>query len=260
MKLLLDLGNSRLKWAWSSAEGLIGAGHATHRNSGLSAALAELLRDSAFPDEVRVANVAGSAAGKLVAEAIFARFGFSPVFARSRDTAYGLRNSYRDPAQLGVDRWLAMCAAWRKCPGPLCVVDVGTAVTMDVITADGTHSGGLIFPGVALMVAALRQETGDLDQFAGPGLLPDMPATCAADRYALGTDTADAIRLGVLRAIAALVTDCLAKPNGTAGAAKLMITGGDGAQLARLIDAPAAYDPDLVLEGLALDPACYSVA
>ncbi len=260
MKLLLDLGNSRLKWAWTSGEGLVGAGYATHRNCGLSAALAELLRNPAVPDEVRVANVAGPAAGKLVADAILARFGFSPVFARSRDTAYGLSNGYREPAQLGVDRWLAMCAAWRKCPGPLCLVDAGTAVTIDVIAADGAHSGGLIFPGANLMVAALRRETGDLDQFAGPGSSSDMRAGCAADRYALGTDTADAIRLGVVRASAALVADCLAKPNSTAGAPQLMITGGDGAQLARLLDAPAAYDPELVLEGLALDPACYSVA
>ena len=259
MRLLLDLGNTRLKWAWSPGEGLVGAGHATHRNHGLPAALTELLRDSAVPDEVRVANVAGPAAGKLVAEAVFARFGFSPVFARSRAAAYGLKNGYREPAQLGVDRWLAMCAAWRKRPGPLCVVDAGTAVTLDVIAADGTHSGGLIFPGVALMVAALRQETGDLDQFAGPGFSPEMPTICAADRDALGTDTADAIRLGVARACVALVADSLARLNSKAGAAQLVITGGDGAQFARLLDAPAAYDPDLVLEGLALDPACYEL-
>ena len=72
---------------------------------------------------------------------------FSPV---RRDSACGLRNGYRDPAQLGVDRWLAMCAAWQQFPGSLCVVDAGTAVTIDVVAADGAHSGGLILPGVCL--------------------------------------------------------------------------------------------------------------
>ena len=259
MKLLLDVGNSRLKWAWLSTDGLVESGHATHRNGGLSAALAELLRNCAVPDEVRVANVAGPAAGALVAEAVAACFGFSAVFARSRDTACGLRNGYRDPAQLGVDRWLAMCAAWRKFPGPLCVVDAGTAVTIDIITADGTHSGGLILPGISLMATALRQDTGDLNRFAGPESV-DMLIARTQDGDSLGADTASAIRLGAMRAIAALIADCFAKLNSADGGAKLMITGGDAAQLARLIDAPAVFDPDLVLGGLALEPACYSVA
>lgn len=256
MKLLLDVGNSRLKWAWLSTDGLVGSGHATHRRDGLSGVLADLLRNCALPDEVRVANVAGPSAAALVAEAVFARFGRSAVFARSRDAAYGLRNGYRDPAQLGVDRWLAMCAAWQKFSGPLCVVDAGTAVTIDVITADGAHSGGLILPGMSLMAAALRQDTGDLDRFAGRESV-DMLTARTQDRYSLGSDTASAIRLGAMRAIAALVADCLEALNAET---RLMMTGGDGAQLARLIDIPAVFDPDLVLEGLALEPACYSAS
>ena len=161
------------------------------------------------------------------------------------------------PGQLGIDRWLAMCAAWQKFSGPLCVVDAGTAVTIDVIAADGAHSGGLILPGIGLMVASLRQETGDLDRVAGPGKLQDMAAIRREHRFALGTDTASAIRLGAVRAIAAVVADCLAMLGGQADEAKLVITGGDGERLAELIGVPAAYRPSLVLEGLALDPACY---
>ena len=179
MKLLLDVGNSRVKWAWSSAEGLVGTGHAGHRSHDLGGALAKALEGAPVPDEVRVANVAGPAASALVAEVVRGQFGISPVFARSRDTAYGIRNGYSDPGQLGVDRWLAMCAAWQKFPGPLCVVDAGTAVTVDIIAADGLHSGGLIVPGAALMVAALRRETGDLERAAGPGDAQDI--LCSAD-------------------------------------------------------------------------------
>lgn len=260
MKLLLDIGNSRLKWAWSSAEGLVRAGCTTHRGRDLSAVLIELLCGSDCPDEVRVANVAGSAAGAMITEAVHARSGLRPVFARSRDKACGIRNGYRDPAQLGVDRWLAMCAAWQMFPGSLCIVDAGTATTIDVIAADGAHSGGLILPGIALMATALRQQTADLDRVAGPALPQDMLIVSAQDRYSLGSDTASAIRLGAVRATAALVADCLANLNGVAEEMKLMITGGDGAQLAGVLDAPAAWYPDLVLEGLAIEPACYAVA
>ena len=259
MKLLLDMGNSRLKWAWSSAEGLVRAGCATHRGRDLSAVLTELLGGSDCPDEVRVANVAGSAAGAMIAEAVHVRFGLGPVFACSPDMACGITNGYRDPSQLGVDRWLAMCAAWQMFPGPLCVVDAGTAVTIDVMAADGIHSGGLILPGIALMATALRQQTGDLNRVAGPALSQGMLIAGAQDRYSLGSDTASAIRLGAVRSIAALVADCLASRNGTGEGMKLMITGGDGAQLAQVLDAPGTWCPNLVLEGLAIEPPCYSV-
>ncbi len=257
MKLLIDLGNSRVKWAWTSAEGLVQSGSATHRNRDLAIVLAELLHSSAPPVEVRVANVAGPAAGGLLAGAVYARFGVKPIFASSRDSAYGLSNGYRDPGQLGVDRWLAMCAAWQKFSGPLCLVDAGTAVTIDAITMEGVHCGGLILPGIGLMGAALRQETGDLDRVGSPELPSDMRATLMSDRGALGTDTASAIQLGAMRALAALVADCLAKLN---DGGKLVLTGGDGALLAELMGAPSAYNPHLVLDGLALDPVCYSVA
>jgi type III pantothenate kinase len=260
MKLLLDVGNSRVKWAWSSAEGLVRTGHAWHRNHDLAVALAQALQGAPAPDEVRVANVAGPAASALVAEVILGKFGIAPVFARSRDTAYGIRNGYSDPGQLGVDRWLAMCAAWQKFSGPMCVVDAGTAVTVDIIAADGLHSGGLIVPGVALMVAVLRRETGDLERAAGPDGEQDLLAAPIEDRYRLGMDTASGIRLGVIRALAAFIADCLARSDAVDVEAKLIITGGDGARLARFIGVPAVSAPNLVLDGLALDPACYTVA
>ncbi|MEZ5562599.1 MAG: type III pantothenate kinase [Gammaproteobacteria bacterium] len=260
MKLLLDVGNTRLKWAWSSAEGLVRTGNALHRGKDFAAALNSALEEGALPDEVRVANVAGPAAGALIAEAVLARCGVSVVFARSRDAAYGLRNGYADPGQLGVDRWLAMSAAWRKFPGPLCVVDAGTAVTVDIVGADGRHSGGLIVPGAALMASALRQQTGDLDRAAGPEPGQEMLAMPVEDRHTFGRDTASGIRLGAVRALTALIADCLVRPGAADMEAKLIISGGDGAWLARLIGARAIYLPDLVLDGLAIDPVCYAVA
>jgi type III pantothenate kinase len=259
MKLLLDVGNSRVKWAWLSAEGLVGQGCALHRNHDLVATLSGSLQAGLIPDEVRVANVAGPAAGAQVAAAVVQRFGITAVFARSRDAANGLRNGYLEPAQLGVDRWLAMCAAWQRFPGPLCVVDAGTAVTVDSIAADGLHAGGLIVPGVELMVAALRRETGDLDRVAGPATDRGMAEIRPEHRHLLGLDTASGIQLGVLRALVALVADCVTRPDLAGAEPKLIITGGDGGRLARLIGRPAVYLPDLVLDGLALDPVCYSV-
>jgi type III pantothenate kinase len=145
-------------------------------------------------------------------------------------------------------------------PGPLCVVDAGTAVTVDIIAADGLHSGGLIIPGAALMVAALRRETGDLERAAGPDGEQGVLAAPIEDRYRLGMDTASGIRLGVIHALAAFIADCRARPDVVDVEAKLIITGGDGARLARLIGLPAICVPNLVLDGLALDPVCYTVA
>lgn len=279
MKLLVDVGNSRLKWAFGTAAGFVAQGEAPR---GGADEFSGLLDAGHAPDEIRVANVAGTGAGARLAARLQERFGIAPLFARSAASGAGVRSGYADPTQLGVDRWLAVCAAFARYRAAVCVVDAGTATTIDVVRGNGEHQGGLILAGITLMQSALLGGTGDLARLsatshaAGDGATPAVAAChVAGGTIPLGRDTAAAIRHGALQATACLVGACFEQLRGgtppDGAPALLVLTGGAapplGAAVLRMAGAgggagPAyrlEHRPQLVLEGLALDPPCFQV-
>lgn len=212
------------------------------------------------PDEIRIANVAGQAVGRAIAECLHARFLVSPRMARSAAAAAGLINGYADPTQLGVDRWLALCAAWERQPGALAVVDAGTATTVDIVAANGRHAGGLILPGIGMMESALRRDTGDLARLARQGgRPPDSGIGPAGVGCAhLARDTAAAIQLGPLQATLCLIDACLRRLD--PATRRFYITGGDAPLLMPGLTAAGLVPdlrPHLVLEGLGLASATF---
>lgn len=274
LRLLVDVGNSRVKWAFATPDGFLAEGAALLDDA---AEFRTLLECGRSPDEIRIANVAGAEVGARIAASLQQRFRVSPVLAGSAATGAGVRSGYTEPRLLGVDRWLALCAAFARYGGPVYVVDAGTATTIDLVTDSGQHQGGLILPGLALMQSALWRGTGDLARLAGTEFLDGLQATSCDHPILLGRDTATAIRYGALQATVSLVRDCLepfsrASPAGS-GPPLLVITGGGAAALRaelsearqRFAHAPDAgyrveHRPLLVLEGLALDPLCFDPA
>jgi type III pantothenate kinase len=258
MKLLLDIGNSRLKWGIADDEGrLRETGAATHRGGPLADALALTMATSSQPREIRIANVAGPDVRRVIASELAARFGVPLLFAATPASAGGLRAGYADHRQLGVDRWLAMAAAWERTRGAACVVDAGTAATIDAIRGDGQHVGGVIAPGVMLMRSALQHNTGDLRQLAAQHD-GDLAALSAGTWYA--HDTATAMRRGAMLALASLVDRCVQNFRETEPGARLLMTGGDAGDLLPLLHCKGEVMPALVLEGLALEPARFEIA
>jgi type III pantothenate kinase len=253
VKLLIDLGNSRLKWCWTSAGPAGAPGARDHR--GLSGAqLSAALPDPpGSVDEIRVASVASPVlTGELVA-ALAVRYGCRPAVAVSAAVAGGLRNGYRDPGQLGVDRWLALRAACASEPrSAACVIAAGTAFTLDLAMPAGEHLGGLIVPGVSLMQDALKGATGNLARLAAGD--PPQAAGGPAGSGLVGQATGEAMALGALWALAALAAHHFALLRERSPGARLFVTGGDAPQLLPLLPALAEHRPHLVLEGLALDP------
>ncbi len=278
MKLLLDVGNSRIKWAFATAGGLVAHGEAVRDEE---ADLRPLFDSGQRPDDIRIANVAGGPTGARIAARLEERFHVEPVFARSARTGAGVRNGYADSGQLGVDRWLAICAAYDRYRAAVCVVDAGTATTIDLVTDSGEHRGGVILPGLGLMALALMRGTSDLVQrsgasspkvegriLVGPRLDPDDPV------IVLGRDTAAAMHYGALQATTSLVWACLEEFSDRASPVTippiLLVTGGAAttlqAALRRMAGVRGAlplsairieHRPQLVLEGLALDPLCF---
>lgn len=244
--LLVDVGNTRVKWAALSGgrQGRMQA--AAHENSGL--ALRALVRGA--PREVRrvvVVSVVDEALSRVLDAAARRRFGIAPEYIASTRRAHGVTNSYRDTWRLGADRWVSAVGAHALAKGrPVVIANVGTALTIDAVSAAGRHRGGAIVPGPAAMVESLLSGTHGIRRRAGGG-------QAAAPRSLFATDTATALAAGSLFAAAAFVDRALLEARRTMGGRPMLIlTGGAAATLQRHLTSPAQLIPDLVLRGLAV--------
>lgn len=240
--LLVDIGNSRVKWA-RCEHGVLGeqqaAAHAAWTAEDWRAALLE----GATVERVVAASVAGGASLAALDEAARAVTGRGIERITTQRAAAGVINGYADPTLLGVDRWLAVIGAWRLVRGACVVADIGTAATVDVVAADGRHRGGYIVPGPRLMVASLLHGTSDLASFhatSPPGAGP-----------AFADNTRDAIERGCRVALAAWVARCLEDAQMLLGTVpRLLLTGGAVNELRPYLEATVEEVPDLVLRGL----------
>ncbi|HXR51416.1 MAG TPA: type III pantothenate kinase, partial [Steroidobacteraceae bacterium] len=147
--LLLDAGNSRIKWALVR-EGRLGPLQAAE--VGDADALGEWLERAPEIERVLASSVAGPEVERALGNAL--RRGGAPAaeFMQSSARAAGVSNGYRNPQQLGVDRWVGAVAAWNLagCYRTVCAISIGTALTIDVVDHDGVHRGGLIAPSPTL--------------------------------------------------------------------------------------------------------------
>lgn len=246
MKLLFDVGNSRIKWAWLDEGSFLQSGAMHHQ--GVSAAdIARAMRQPERRcDGILLASVADPVWTASLVTELAAAFAVPVRVAEPEPEALGVRNGYLQPGQLGVDRWLAMLAAYHRWRTALCVVDVGTAVTIDLVAADGAHQGGGIIPGAALMRDVLLSATGRIRAAAGAG------TETAADGF-LGRDTESCIRQGAQLACAGLVESCVRMFRESAHQDPvLVLTGGDAGWLCERLPTAAELCPMLVFEGLAL--------
>jgi len=242
--LAIDCGNSRLKWAEFEQGRIVGRGAVMLQgDADPFAVLAEALRPEI--DRVLVASVAAAEIGDRIQATVNERLGRAAEFVQVRPRAAGIECGYRDPARLGVDRWLAMIAGRRRVVGPFAVVSAGTAVTFDAVARNGQHLGGLIFPGERLMLDVLAANTdriGAVEPVREP----------VGDSDLLGRSTEEAVSRGARLALAAAVdraVEDVARTQG--GTPALLVTGGDGEALATWLESEATFRADLVLEGLA---------
>lgn len=237
--LLVDIGNSRVKWGLASG-GEISAGQAFPTDPAAFRSLLDLNWSSLpAPAAVHVSNVAGETMASELAAWVARRWNLPARFAASGAEAFGIVNGYTRPGQLGVDRWLALLAAARFHGLPACVADCGTALTIDFIDGSGHHRGGLIAPGPALMRRALTQNTLGIGQFVESE--PVFP----------GRDTATGLVAGSLLAAAGFLEKSWQSCENILGFTPgLILTGGDGEAVGRWLSISYRYDADLVLAGL----------
>ncbi len=243
--LVVDIGNTRIKWARLDGEHL-GKGRAARHSGWRPARFAQRLFGSARGVErVVVASVAGARVKRALAAAAH-RCGASVRFIATPRRAGGVTVGYPEPWRLGVDRFAAAVGAHALFPSlPVCVVGVGTAMTIDLVSTDGRHRGGVIVPAPALMVAALLSRTHGIRRRARGGALG------GAGIFA--RSTRDAIERGARYAAAALIDRAVKEASALCGREPLVVvTGGEAAAVRALLRSNSVGVPDLVLRGLAV--------
>ncbi|HVO90289.1 MAG TPA: type III pantothenate kinase [Casimicrobiaceae bacterium] len=240
--LVIDIGNSRMKWGLHGPRGWMAQGVVLNQDIGTLA-----LRDwQNLPRPVRAVgvNVAGEAA-RVRVEGQLSRWRVPVEWLFASAQAGGVVNRYAKPSQLGPDRWAAMIAARRRVlsgeqyPPPCVVVNAGTAVTVDALDADGVFLGGIILPGLRLMLQALADHTASLK--VPPGDFRDFP-----------TSTADALYTGVLNAACGAVELMRLRLHRDDTSVKCYLAGGAAHELAPHLAGPLEVVDNLVLEGVLL--------
>lgn len=247
MILLVDIGNSRIKWASLIKGRLEHNGNAMRgqdRNE-FVATIEQHWRKLKKPAAIMACNVAGSAYADALAAWTGERWHMQPRFIVPTRNAYNVTNAYNKPERLGADRWAALIAARQHFKNSVCVIDAGTAVTIDVLTTEGIHQGGLIIPGLAMMRRALLEQTQEI--------LPATDSPVSGDIRLLARDTQNGVNGGTLYALVAVIDRVIADVGIELNTDMTrVITGGDAETLLPLLAGNYHSHPDLVLEGLAV--------
>jgi type III pantothenate kinase len=240
--LLLDIGNSRVKWGiLADGQDITAVDSRSHRSHGIREIAEACWRSTLSPTRVIASNVAGSDVAIELQDWVQATWRLEVEFLVAGAEAYGVVNAYSMPSSLGPDRWAALLGAARHPHGPLCVVDCGTALTIDALSAANVHLGGLIVPGLRLMRESLVAGTAGIRR------------TWGAEASLLARDTGSAVAAGALYAIVALIDRVAADLNAEfSEAVTVLVTGGDATLVIPLLTGKVEYEADLVLQGLAV--------
>lgn len=234
MKLLIDMGNTRVKWQlWSEGRlALFATG--TLEDEGL---FGELVPQASAISSISVSTVAAESRRTLLCERL-AEVTPAPVSFYWTEACRGeLQCAYANPGTMGADRWHAMYGGWRKCQTSFVVVDAGSAITVDFVNHQGVHLGGYILPGKQMMLRSLSQDAARID-FEEPMVQGVNP----------GITTTECVHNG-LQWLWWSISRQIALESADRKLDKVLVTGGDAAGLLAA-GLQAEWVPDLVLAGL----------
>ena len=234
MKLLIDAGNSRLKWQLQEQGGIVEQGACLQDTPEW---LDQLSRFSSRISRIAVSTVISEAGRDRLVENLGKISSADVAFYWSEAKRAGLVNSYSDFSRLGADRWHAMYGAWRQKLTGFAVIDAGSAITIDYVADDGAHLGGYILPGKQMMLRSLSQDAARIG-FEASGAISGEP----------GRSTSECVHHGVVWLWEGLVKRLSADLR-RHGLSRVLCTGGDAAALIRA-GLPGEHHADLVFEGL----------
>lgn len=256
MSLLIDIGNTRLKWMFSTQVGKeVAVNFIAVENDNVEMALLqlkELVADTI--EDAFYSSVKSDLFNEAFSQAFLKIFGVAPKLALSRKSQNGLVNVYQDYGKLGVDRWLAMLGAWEQVgkKSAFAVIDSGTALTIDLVDLEGHHLGGFIIPGRHLMIKSIFGETDKVFYLKTDQDLPNKE---------WGINSTQAVLGGVDFAQIAIVEKAIAEIKRELGKCVIFLTGGGIDRVISHLKKDSQYklktedikhEPNLVLKGLSV--------
>lgn len=242
MKLLIDIGNSRIKWATLDDNGLSDSQFFERKTTGLKTQFTKIWKPLKDVEAIWISNVAGDKIAGQFSEWAEKFWQITPHFVQAEQKRFGVNNAYDKPETLGVDRWLGLVAVRQHLQKACCIIDCGTAITVDIVTANGQHQGGFILPGLGLMRSTLA---------AGTDALTENTDDVAFNL--LATNTYSAIQAGTLYSISATLENLIRDlQQNFEHNIRFVISGGDAAAIQALLPDDVEIDSDIVLKGLKL--------
>jgi len=235
-ELFIDLGNSRIKWMYAGQGVQEGLGHG---GQPLGEILDRAWKHLPAPGHIWLASVAPPGVRDALAEWTRETWGLDPFPLAVQPVACGVTCGYREPGQLGVDRWMAIIAGYHHSPGGVCVVDCGTATTLDMVDGNGRHLGGFILPGMEMMRDSLLRGTA-MDVETGETELLEW-----------GNSTSSCIDLGIRKSVVSLVELSVERMQ-AAGVCDpgVILSGGASALVKPYLKLAHEHRDALVLEGM----------
>ena len=243
--LLLDIGNTRIKWGVLFKGEIVETGAVTiseAKSSGFSSLIRSIPKDI---NKALASNVSSIKISTRLSAAIGASFGCDIEFVNRGLSSYGITTEYSEPRQLGIDRRIAMIGARAEFNGEIAIIDAGTAVTIDFVNKKGVHIGGQILPGLHLMLKALDDSTRNI---SNSGITEDILQR-EIDLWA--KDTTSAVISGAYNALCGAIIRSVSDLRKMGFKPKVILTGGDARFLMNFLDKSYLYRPNLVLNGLA---------
>ncbi|MDP2562548.1 type III pantothenate kinase [Psychrobium sp. 1_MG-2023] len=245
IKLLIEIGNSKLKAAQLhlDAKGGISGMHYLGSFTVKDFCHRPPQQDIGAVDQIIYSNVGAKQNYHLI-KALARKLRVRYQQVSSPSYAFGVTNSYSPAKNLGIDRWLAFLAAYKDALKPVVVIDIGTAMTVDVVDADGKHLGGWISPGFRLMNLALTEHTALVKSGGHHG-----------EELTFGKHTKSCVQNGCRAALSGTVLYAIQKAKSLFDGdiePQVYLTGGGVNHLPPEIRELGLNRPHLVLEGLAL--------
>ncbi len=241
MRLLIDFGNSRCKWAILDNQDLIKANAYVYKSNDSIQRVREIVEHLSFDStqQIHAVSVLESAFEQEFCIQVSKSTGIVTKFYTSQSDSFGVTLAYANPLTYGADRYAALIAAHNKTPGTKIIIDSGTATTIDVIDAKGKHLGGLIIPGTDLMCSALANKASGIGR----------PRQANPTRL-FNDNTADAVYSGsalvLSHGVSGIVEEIMSKLDQKVS---IFITGGES-YMFDFASREYVDCPNLVLEGL----------
>lgn len=248
MHLLIDIGHSQIKWGLyhqKKKNSVCEVDRVTYSGLDLAGFFSAHWSDLPQPDRVLVANVANTELVKILDTWVKKNWQIQTEKLVTNSYSHGVYNSYIDHTTLGVDRWMAMIAAWHKLrhhKSAICIIDCGTATTIDGLSVSGQHLGGIIFPGYTMMQNILTQNSIGIKTHKK--IQPD---------YKFADNTESGISNGCTIATVSTIQNIFSfMQNKYDQATRCIITGGNAIPIMPALTIPFEYEPELVLHGIAI--------